>query len=274
MKVVVLSDNRKGVDDCGTEHGLSLYLEAETTKWLLDAGASSLFMENAVKLGVDIEDVDFVFLSHGHSDHTGGLLPFLNANHKAAVVCSEKVFSKEYFSVRGKEIKRLTNSDDFICFEHRFEWSKERLSMYGFYILNVDNLKYPAPKANGHLYVKEIEGEWINDDFSHEMVFAWELDDGWFVYSGCSHKGLLNMMEKMNAFSAKPVKFLFGGFHLPDGKYESVSEISKIARTIKSKYPSVQLFTSHCTGDRAYVVMKDILGHQLHRFYAGYSFDF
>ena len=89
-----------------------------------------------------------------------------------------------------------------------------------------------------------------------------------------TYRAVHPMMEKMNAFSAKPVKFLFGGFHLPDGKYESVSEISKIARTIKSKYPSVQLFTSHCTGDRAYVVMKDILGHQLHRFYAGYSFDF
>ena len=77
MKVTVLIDNNPHPElNLLTEHGLSIYFEADGFKWLLDVGASGQFIINAQKLGVDISAIDFLILSHGHSDHTGGLENF------------------------------------------------------------------------------------------------------------------------------------------------------------------------------------------------------
>ena len=80
MKWTVLSDNRSSDSHLSTEHGLSILLETEQHKILLDTGASDLFIRNAGQLGIDLSDVDYVFISHGHSDHAGGLRYFMRGN--------------------------------------------------------------------------------------------------------------------------------------------------------------------------------------------------
>ena len=77
MKIVVLSDNKKTCESFESEHGLSVYIETENQRCLLDVGASDIFIRNAERLGVDIKSVDLLFISHGHADHLGGLLLFL-----------------------------------------------------------------------------------------------------------------------------------------------------------------------------------------------------
>ncbi len=77
MKWTVLSDNRSNDSCLFTEHGLSILLETERHKILLDTGASDVFIKNAEQLGLDLSTVDYVFISHGHSDHAGGLRSLL-----------------------------------------------------------------------------------------------------------------------------------------------------------------------------------------------------
>ena len=83
MKWTILSDNRSSDSRLSTEHGLSILLETERHKILLDTGASDVFIKNAEQLGIDLSDVDYVFISHGHSDHAGGLRYFLEYNRQA-----------------------------------------------------------------------------------------------------------------------------------------------------------------------------------------------
>ncbi len=83
MKLIVLADNRRTDASLDTEHGLCLYVETGTTRYLLDTGRTELFIRNAERLGIDLTTVDYVFLSHAHADHTGGLEAFLALNDTA-----------------------------------------------------------------------------------------------------------------------------------------------------------------------------------------------
>ena len=103
MKIVNLMDNLAGAAGCLCEHGLSYYIETKNHKLLMDTGASAQFLENAKMLGIDLTAVDTVFLSHGHYDHAGGILPFAGVN-KTAKIYLQKGAVKEYYSVKlGQE---------------------------------------------------------------------------------------------------------------------------------------------------------------------------
>ena len=80
MKIITLMENTQGEEGCAFEHGLSLYIETEKHKILADTGATGAFAENAEKLGVNLSSVYMVVLSHGHYDHSGGILTFTEKN--------------------------------------------------------------------------------------------------------------------------------------------------------------------------------------------------
>ena len=101
MKWTVLSDNRSSDSRLSTEHGLSIILQTERHKILLDTGASDVFIRNAEILGLDLRDVDYVFISHGHSDHSGGLRYILEHNRQTKVIVSPDAMSGHFSSKRG-----------------------------------------------------------------------------------------------------------------------------------------------------------------------------
>ena len=101
MKWTVLSDNRSCDSRLSTEHGLSILLETEQHKILLDTGASDVFIQNAELLGVDLSNVDYVFISHGHSDHAGGLRYLLERNQQTRIIVSPDAISGKFYSKRG-----------------------------------------------------------------------------------------------------------------------------------------------------------------------------
>lgn len=79
-----------GQEGMCAEHGLSLYIEYNGGRYLLDTGATSAFLENADKLGIPLDQVDMAFLSHSHYDHSGGFEGFFQRNSKAKVYLQEK----------------------------------------------------------------------------------------------------------------------------------------------------------------------------------------
>ena len=100
MKWTVLSDNRTNNNQLQTEHGLSILLDTGHFRILLDTGASDVFIRNAECLGIDLTTVDYVFISHGHSDHAGGLKHFLSINERAKIIVSPNAVSGKFFSKR------------------------------------------------------------------------------------------------------------------------------------------------------------------------------
>ena len=102
MRIVVLAENTTCSEQFTCEHGLSLLIETEREKILFDAGQTDLFAENAEKLGISLNDIDFAILSHGHFDHSGGMLTFLRQNQTAPLYIHREA-SIPHVNGAGKE---------------------------------------------------------------------------------------------------------------------------------------------------------------------------
>ena len=259
MRWTVLSDNRS-YDSClFTEHGLSVLLQTERHKILLDTGASDVFVRNAEQLGIDLSDVGYVFISHGHSDHAGGLRYFLEHNQNAQIIVSPDAMTGQFFSKRGN-LHSITSEwpeiddDRLILINQTCEIAE------GIHVIAHIPQKHPMPKGNQNLYIQDADGNYIHDDFRHELAL---YVDG-LLFTGCAHSGLENIMSAC----PWPVHSVVGGFHLLDGQ-ETVDEIKALAQRLKAKYPETQFYTSHCTGDNVFEVMKDVMAEQLHLFNCG-----
>ena len=96
MKITVLVENSTSCRLYG-EHGLSVYIEYDGKKYLLDTGASTLFAKNAKELGISLADIDTAFLSHAHYDHSGGFEAFFKENDKAEVYMQDTSAENCYF---------------------------------------------------------------------------------------------------------------------------------------------------------------------------------
>ena len=103
MKIITLMENSAKEENIRAEHGLSLYIETKNHKLLSDCGCTDAFMENAATLGVDLCKVDSVFLSHGHYDHSGGILPFTAINPDATIYMQQKALLPYYHKTETEE---------------------------------------------------------------------------------------------------------------------------------------------------------------------------
>ncbi|MBR3497273.1 MAG: GNAT family N-acetyltransferase [Prevotella sp.] len=259
MKWTVLVDNRSCGGMLETEHGLSVLLETGHHRILLDTGASDMLMRNAERLGKDLSRVDYVFISHGHSDHAGGLKHFMEINKKAKVIVSPDAISGKFYSKR-RYLHSITTEwpeipqERLLTIEHSGSIGDDI-----FIIAHIPQI-HPMPEGNQHLFVQDAQGQYIQDDFRHELAL---YTDG-LLFTGCAHSGLENIL----AACPLPVNTVVGGFHLLDN-HESEAKLSELSYRLADAYPQAQFYTSHCTGDAVFSILQGVMGDKIHPFSCG-----
>lgn len=263
MIIKALVENTSISKDLGSEHGLSLYIETEDHKILFDVGASGLFLENAKKLGVNIADIDYLIISHGHNDHGGGLRLFLQENTKAEVFLHRLAFDK-YYALHPN------NKLEFIGLEDDLKQSKQIVLTSDRFFINkgiqlFSNIiqKGPRPISNSGLLMEQNE-QMTDDTFAHEQILVIEEDGKKLLVTGCAHNGIVNILEHYYDLNNSMPDYVIGGFHLSSkaiGSNEDFDAIDKISNYLVDTKP--KYYTCHCTGIEPYKRLKSVMGEKI-----------
>jgi 7,8-dihydropterin-6-yl-methyl-4-(beta-D-ribofuranosyl)aminobenzene 5'-phosphate synthase len=276
MRMTVLIENDAPTEDSNltAEFGLSLLFELDDTQILFDTGDSGVFADNAARLGLDIAGVDLAVLSHQHFDHGGGLARFLELNDHAPVYLRRAEHAERFSRFPGKT--RPIGIDLGLlelCSERFVELEETTEISPGVTLVTEAGSRHRRPPGNDRLLVQRGD-ELVADEFDHELTMVIHDDNGMVVVTGCSHSGVLNMIDAaIERFPGQPLKAVVGGFHLiglpaADSMALSRSEVEDIGREIRSRCDG-PIFTGHCTGHRAFDVLEDVLGDQLHHLTIG-----
>jgi 7,8-dihydropterin-6-yl-methyl-4-(beta-D-ribofuranosyl)aminobenzene 5'-phosphate synthase len=282
MRITTLIENEcvPDRDDLVAEFGLSLHIEAGGARILFDTGASPTFVENAQRLGIDLSAVELGVLSHHHYDHGGGLEAFLTVNSKALVFLKDAELARRQLRALGF-LRKSVGIDTSLLdrFPERFRTISEETQISpGITLLTTIPHDSPRPAGNRHLFVVREDGT-FRDSFDHELTMVVEENGGLVVFTGCSHNGILNMIEGVvRRFPGHVIRAVFGGFHLIGLPFfntmtASREEVRELARRLP-EVPVERVFTGHCTGRRAFAVLKDVLGDRLHGFPTGSVIEF
>jgi len=263
MNIKCLVENTSISRDFKSKHGLSIYIETQNHKVLFDLGPNGLFLENAIKLGVDIKAIDTVVISHGHADHGKGLKTFMENNNTAKIYLHKNAFDKHYVKVCGIPFavgldESLKDSSQIVLTDEVFEIDEE-LKLFS----NVKSRRLFST-ANKKLLAR-YDGIMKEDEFEHEHYLIVRENDKDTLFTGCSHNGVVNIVERYQELGKdRKLAYVVGGFHLFNPiskKYETNELITSVAKELSVH--NSNFYTCHCTGIKAYQIMKEEMGEQL-----------
>ncbi|MBU0926725.1 MAG: MBL fold metallo-hydrolase [Spirochaetes bacterium] len=248
MRLTVLVDNSAIIDRYYlAEPGFSCLLDDGDTRILFDAGYSAAFLDNAGAMGLELGGIDAVVLSHGHDDHAGGLRHWLERGPTAAAGGGPALIAHP----RAFDPKRSGGLDigspaSLAELSGRFEprLSREPLRVGPRFVFlgeiprrNDVEAREPIGETDGP------EGT-VPDYLLDDSAIAWKGDDGIVVVTGCSHSGVVNVVEHaVRVCGDDRVVDVVGGFHLLGA---SVARLDFTARRLGALAPKA-IHPCHCT---------------------------
>lgn len=237
MKITVLVENNSRIDNyLLSEPGLSLFIECDGKKILFDCGYSHIFEQNAKKLGIDLENITDIIISHGHDDHTGGLTSKNIGNSSTILTAHPNMFDKRFDTV------------DYSC-----PVSKEDLEKR--YKLNFT--KEPIKISDKLWFLGEIPNNPTKDIDDSAIVYL--SDKGLFIITGCSHSGIINIIKYAKKVTGiNKIYGVIGGLHLIDKNEDEINKIGIFFKNEKIEY----LAPIHCCNLKSKIILSKYIDIQ------------
>lgn len=262
MRIINLIENTRGCRDCLFEHGLSFYVETGKHRILVDTGASDAFIRNAARLGVDLEQVDMVALSHGHYDHTGGIPAFHRIN-SGAVIYMHRLAGEAYYHEKDGSYRYIGIDPQILELSVAELTDGEKRIDDGIFLFGGARGRKLWPSGNRELKVQR-DGRYYQDEFLHEQYLVLSEGGKRVLLSGCAHNGILNILDRYREIFDSEPDAVVSGFHMQKKSgytREDVSVIREIGIELQKR--NTVFYTGHCTGEIPYQIMKECMGEKI-----------
>lgn len=261
MKITTLIENNSGKrSDLHTEHGLSVYIEVDGKNILFDTGQSGNFIDNAEKLGIDLKNLDYVIISHGHYDHSGGFERLIREiNPDIELYIGKGFFDKKYGFISEDNYKYIGNPFSESFLEENdipTKYVSEDITNITENLMIFTNFNRDEDFENTDetMYIKE-NGNYRKDEFYDEVSLGLKTDKGLFILVGCAHPGIVNILETISERTDMKINGLIGGTHLIK---EDETKINKIIEYLKEKDIKI-VAACHCTGKQGETMLSQQL---------------
>lgn len=231
------------------EHGLSFLVETAGKKILFDCSAGKAARRNAAKMHVSLEYVDYVVLSHSHYDHAGGYPDMVEHGVRAPLVTGPCFFEEKYARDGDKYVYLGCGFGPEFLEEKKIEHRicEGILTLFeGCHVVGGFERVYGFEKAPAR-FVRQTAGGMEEDSFPDEVCLVIEDARGLVVIAGCSHPGILNMLETVKRRFDRPVYAVFGGSHLVEADGARMEETIEKLQEMGVGMAGF----NHCTGDDA-----------------------
>jgi 7,8-dihydropterin-6-yl-methyl-4-(beta-D-ribofuranosyl)aminobenzene 5'-phosphate synthase len=248
LRITTLSENTAGSHDLLAEWGISFLIETGRETILFDTGKTITVAHNVAALGVNLNQVSKIVLSHGHYDHTGGLRQMLQRIGKdIEVIAHPDIWAPKYRHRKGEKDRHIG-----IPFQRQ-----ELESLGAVFVLTSESVKVAencittgeVPMVTDYetidsgLFVKTDSG-WQPDKLLDDLSLIIDTEPGLVVVLGCAHRGVINTLHHARKLTGgKPIHAVLGGSHLVNASRE------RVQRTVADlkKLDVQKMGLCHCT---------------------------
>lgn len=277
LKMTIVVENSASINSGSlwAQHGLSIFLELRfdggSMNVLWDTGASDdVVLHNLKSLNIDLNTIDLICLSHGHYDHTGGLMGVLQSrSRRTCVLAHPDVFAPK---LAARPRLRFIGAP----------FTRDEAEAAGAVMLVcIDPVDLaPGITTTGEIPRIEafeiVEGFWTiragrrcSDTIPDDQALAIEIPGkGLAVITGCAHAGIINTIRHAQRITGiERLYAVIGGFHLMDAEEE---RIEATAMALSELDPAI-VRPGHCTGSKAISVLQNALGERCRPLFVGDS---
>jgi len=272
--LTILVENTTPVPALVGEYGFSALIEVDDHKILFDTGSDQAIYHNAARLGIDLNTVDAIVISHGHFDHTGGLLSYFKQYGARPVYAHSGIFVNRPLPLGGNNYKDIGcgfSQEEVLKAGAELHLRDEFSSIFPEVYISGTIPRNSQFEDTGGNFKMVINGEKQDDPLLDDSALIIDHPEGLIIVSGCAHAGVINIIEhaRQQTGNSQVLAFI-GGTHLISASQQ------RLDQTIAAldSFSISKIIVSHCTGFYAAARLYNALGQRVIKGETGMRFEF
>jgi 7,8-dihydropterin-6-yl-methyl-4-(beta-D-ribofuranosyl)aminobenzene 5'-phosphate synthase len=237
-------ENTAGSPGLLAEHGVAFHIEADGRQLLFDTGQGLALTHNAHRLGLDLARVESIVLSHGHYDHTGGLVEAFSLTGPVKLYLHPQALAAKY-NRNGKDISApIAAEPQLTPLVEELVYTPTPVELFpGAFVTGEIPRINPIEDTGGPFYQDTACSE--ADELRDDQALFFDTREGLVVLLGCGHSGVINTLRYIQQLTGQQeIHAVIGGMHLLRASNERLSFTGDGLAGIGVRY----LAPNHCTG--------------------------